>query len=590
MEPCYQTLFIPHFIMNPKTSLLSTLSALLIGGSLCAQADWQLIDNFEDGQFQTTWTTTGQAVLDPAYGYLSVKNSPTDNSSTTSSARTGLPKAYSEGDVFTISFDLYLPAGNAILEHQFGFGVGSQAQAELGGWEASGARNRFQTIGPAPQRLGNAGDWDSEGNPVPEALEGTESGVVYNIWLVYDLRPESKGVTIHSKKSTDAMEDGLYSVFYAYEETANDDWSTMEYFCIGQGWMTVDPDGDGPLGRRDTQGALIDSIYLSDGENLTLNPEAYESEWTVVDTFSGGTTEATWTIDDGASLTVVDDAALITSTVGNGGAFTNLPAPIGRGSTTVALQVLLPSGGTNNLNWAQFAVVGEAELAASAAARFGNNDRLVTYGGSSPQTLTKWAAWTTTPDLLDGTQLDTWYQLWLVYDNDARTLAFYGTELPESGAAVVPAEPAAVFDLQTAYAEFSHLILGAALANYGGLKVDNIHQSFGTNLSTPAASGQPGLAVGEWNFTDIGWVYGYTPEWGYSLFMDFVYMGESPWIYAINSGWTYLAGSFELAGGGLGFYMYNEADGWIYSQDNYGGFYWVIGTSDPEVWKNFLTP
>ncbi|HSH09497.1 MAG TPA: hypothetical protein VK995_03865 [Oceanipulchritudo sp.] len=98
-----------------------------------------------------------------------------------------------------------------------------------------------------------------------------------------------------------------------------------------------------------------------------------------------------------------------------------------------------------------------------------------------------------------------------------------------------------------------------------------------------------GLVIGDWNLTEIGWVYGYTPEWGYSLFMGFVYM-DLPWIYQIYHGWNYLSSSFPLTPQGLGFFMYNVNDSWIYTQDNYGGFYWLIGTSNPAVWKDFLNP
>jgi hypothetical protein len=99
-----------------------------------------------------------------------------------------------------------------------------------------------------------------------------------------------------------------------------------------------------------------------------------------------------------------------------------------------------------------------------------------------------------------------------------------------------------------------------------------------------------GLKVNDWNFTEISWVYGYTPAWGYSLFMGFVYMADSPWIYSVNRGWTYVYPSFPLSPSGLGFYMYNVVDGYIYTQDNYGGFYWVIGTNNPAVWYEFLKP
>lgn len=130
-------------------------------------------------------------------------------------------------------------------------------------------------------------------------------------------------------------------------------------------------------------------------------------------------------------------------------------------------------------------------------------------------------------------------------------------------------------------ADYSSLLFSIQFTSIPDLDNDGI-----PDISDPEVVA--GLTVGEWNFTDISWVYGYTPQWGYSLFMGFVYM-DLPWIYQINHGWTYLSGSFALNPEGLGFYMYNATDGWIYTQDNYGGFYWLIGTN-PAVWKNFFNP
>ena len=97
------------------------------------------------------------------------------------------------------------------------------------------------------------------------------------------------------------------------------------------------------------------------------------------------------------------------------------------------------------------------------------------------------------------------------------------------------------------------------------------------------------LTPGEWNLTDIGYVYGHTPEWGYSVFMGFVYMGDEPWIYQSHFGWIYLATSIPN-NSSTSFWLYNYSLGWIYANDANGGFFQSQNANPPWDWNNFLNP
>jgi hypothetical protein len=192
-------------------------------------------------------------------------------------------------------------------------------------------------------------------------------------------------------------------------------------------------------------------------------------------------------------------------------------------------------------------------------------------------------------------QLLTWYQVWFVVHP-----TFYSWSMWIKGG---------VFTEQTQVADYHYFRkndtdgvgpLRTLSVRLGGNSssatttgaptyVDNVAvDTAGQNLTTPESQGGTGLKVNDWNLTDIGWVYGYSPNWGYSIFMGYVYM-QGNWMYQASYGWMYFYGSFALEGGGLGIYFYDSDEGFIYTQDNYGGFFWIIGTN-PAVWKNFLNP
>jgi hypothetical protein len=96
------------------------------------------------------------------------------------------------------------------------------------------------------------------------------------------------------------------------------------------------------------------------------------------------------------------------------------------------------------------------------------------------------------------------------------------------------------------------------------------------------------LIPNQWNLTEIGYVYGYTENWGYSIFMGFVYLEAYPWIYQSNFSWLYKLGSSPLDGGGTSFWFYNSELGNIYVADNEGG--WFRSQNTGWAWNNFLNP
>ena len=563
-----------------KLAGLLSLSAVF---ALPLQAqEWQVVDTFPDGSPEGTWTAIGQPLVDTSAGYLRLKM--TSGTNATSTVLVDLPATYSSGKV-TIAFDAYFP--NGIQAHEAGFGAGSAAMAENTGWGPIGTDNRFQMVGDAPQNLAKVPEWTTD---ITTGLTGTDTatGVVYNIWLVYDLDADPKTVTTYVKEATEPMETENLAIssfdYTARSDPPADDWSSLSHFGLGIGLLSDPPSG---LEATDSLGMIVDNIYVSTGENITLTPTAFDGAWELVDTFTGGAPEGTWIADAGIVAAFPEDSLLVTVTEANAGIAAELPISLVGGSTTLTLDILFPSGGLNN---ALLAVVGENELAQTGTARFGNNDRFLTFGAASPQALTKWTAWTT--DLLGDTQQDTWYHVWFVYDHDALTVDFYSVPFAESGTATPPSEPAGSFDLTTDYAGFSHLILGGWQAGNAGIRVDNIYQTFGQNISLSPTAGDiggpaAGLTVGEWNLTDIGWVFGYTPEWGYSTFMGFVYMGYLPWIYQVPFGYMALVQATP-SGSGTIFWFYSPTMGWVFADDTFGGFF----QSENADWayNNFLNP
>ncbi len=375
---------------------LSILTAGLAMGLPLHAQEWIEVDTFPDGEPSGTWAANGLPSVDTSNGYLDLR--PTENSNLTSTFYVTLPQSVSSGKV-TVAFDIYLPSGP--LLNAVGFGVGSTAQGALSGWGATGNRNRFQSVGDdAPQNLAKVPEWESD------IFGTTEQGVWYNVWLVYDLDATPNTVTAVTKKASDPMEEGsLVTNTFDFNDTNNDDWSSIDIFATGIGLIDVAGPG---VSAWDSLGGLFDNIYMAVGENLTEKPTSVESSWEKVDTFAEGAPEAEWTVEDGITASFEGDRLLVTGTAANAGLFTQLPLPSDlRQSFTVTFDMMLPAGSTG-LNHVQFAVVGEEQVALTGADLFGGSDRFITFGVNAPQALANFGQWPPSlgPDLLGGTIAD----------------------------------------------------------------------------------------------------------------------------------------------------------------------------------------
>jgi len=564
-----------------KTRTLFPLIGLTVALPLMAQ-DWQVVDTFEGGEPQAEWTITSTPTIDTSQGYLSVGMAEGTNS--TASLSVPLPTSFSSGQ-FTMAFDFYLPNVPEGFEHNVGFGVGNADQIGPGSWNASGLRNRFQMIGPAPQDLGNAGDWgvDPEdpafGTAQPDALGDTEFGVWYNIWLVYTLDDEGKGITVYSKKAMAPMEDGLHSEFFAFDDSQGEDWSAIEYFALGQGLMTSPPEGAVP---SDVAGALFDNLYVSAGENLTEKPTSVELPWVEVDTFDDEGPDSEWSVQEGIAVDFTESRLFVTGSAANVGLSVALPIVSDmRQSFTLAFDMMLPEGETG-VTQMQFAVVGADQEAASGGEFFGGNDRFITFGLNAPQALANFGDWPPTlgPDLLGGSQLDTWYHVWLVYDGSAGTVDFYAVPISDPVDEVeLPAEPAGSFNLEVDYTEFSHFVLGTGLVGNGeGIIIDNLYQALGSNITLSPTAGDFGSGGNEvvslWVDVPAANAEG-DKQAGIGWINDVAY----PYVYHYSiGGMTVILDNFSSLEAMFIYDYKNNA--WYWANDAWGG--WHYKYSDPD--------
>lgn len=104
----------------------------------------------------------------------------------------------------------------------------------------------------------------------------------------------------------------------------------------------------------------------------------------------------------------------------------------------------------------------------------------------------------------------------------------------------------------------------------------------------PSGNGGEGLAIGEWNDSSVGPVWGYSSDWGWSAFMGPLNVAADPWIYQHPFGYLYPLGSFEMKPGETGYWMYSGDLEWIFSSDQGGGLFQSSSTGFD--WDNFLTP
>lgn len=560
---------------NPVTTrftLLAATAAFAIATTTTLQAQtWQLVDTFAGGVPQGTWNSVGTSSFKTAEGFLDLR--PSEGSNVTATVSVALPQSFTSGKL-TVAFDYYLPSG--IELNMAGFGVGSTAQSALSGWGATGNRNRFQSVGnPSPQNMAKVPNWDSD------IFGTTEQGVWYNVWLVYDLDASPKTVTAHTKRAGQAMEpENLIVSPFDFDATNNDDWSSIDIFAVGIGLQDVAPAG---TEAWDALGSLVDNIYVSTGENITEKPTTVAPGWIKVDTFAGGGTEATWTSDPALSTTFEGDSLMITGTAANAGMYTALPIDSIRTAFTVTFDLLLPGGaGPNNI---QFAVVGEEQVALTGTALFGGSDRFVTQPGQDPQPLARFGEWPSVggPDLLGGTVEDQWYHVWIVYDGSSSTMDFYAVPVSNPVESVtLPTEPAGSFTLATDYTGLGYFVIGTGfLANGNGVKIDNLYQSIGANVSLSPTAGDVGGGGGDpvslWAaLPDIGGGYKAT---GIGLLNDAHY----PYVWHfLTGGYFYIADEYSDLDSIWGLDLTNNY--WFWADDALGGWHYNITDSSWAAW------
>jgi hypothetical protein len=118
---------------------------------------------------------------------------------------------------------------------------------------------------------------------------------------------------------------------------------------------------------------------------------------------------------------------------------------------------------------------------------------------------------------------------------------------------------------------------------------DGFALDWGPVAEVSVAEGSAGLTPNQWNLTDLGWVYGYTPEWGYSIFMGTVYMANLPYVYQVDFGWFYMSAAIPISGGTT-YWFYSSSLGWVFVNDTYGGFFQAEFNNPAWSFDNFLSP
>jgi hypothetical protein len=281
-------------------------------------------------------------------------------------------------------------------------------------------------------------------------------------------------------------------------------------------------------------------------------------------------------VDAALAPTFEGDSLLVTGTTANAGMYTALPIDSIRSAFTLTFDLLLPGGaGANDI---QFAVVGEEQIALTGAALFGGSDRFVTQPGQNPQPLARFGAWPSIggADLLGGTIEDQWYHIWIVYDGSSKTMDFYSVPVSDPVDSVtIPSEPAGSFVMQTSYTGLGYFVIGTGfLANGNGVKIDNLYQSLGANVTlSPTAgdfgTGSGGDPVSLWaSLPDIGGGFKST---GIGILNDENY--PYVWHFA-TGGYLYIVDEYSELNNIWGMDMTN--DFWFWSDDSLGGWYFNI--------------
>jgi len=101
-----------------------------------------------------------------------------------------------------------------------------------------------------------------------------------------------------------------------------------------------------------------------------------------------------------------------------------------------------------------------------------------------------------------------------------------------------------------------------------------------------------GLVVDDWNTTTFGFVYGLTSDWGWSFVFGYVYVPFEPFLFHPHFGWMAQVEAFENTetSGFNRWFVSLEEFGWMFVQDNNGGWFQRNVTGSDFVWDNFHEP
>lgn len=119
-------------------------------------------------------------------------------------------------------------------------------------------------------------------------------------------------------------------------------------------------------------------------------------------------------------------------------------------------------------------------------------------------------------------------------------------------------------------AAYDSLLFSIKLLDIPDLDDDGI-----PDISDPSVDGGGVLVVDDWLRLDFSWVYGYTPEWGVSTYMGYVFVGYLPWVYQVDLGMLYY---FSSAGNNH--YFWSPSRGWLLINEGFGGYYYQYDTND----------
>jgi len=121
----------------------------------------------------------------------------------------------------------------------------------------------------------------------------------------------------------------------------------------------------------------------------------------------------------------------------------------------------------------------------------------------------------------------------------------------------------------SAEAAYDSLLFAIRLLDIPDLDEDGI-----PDISDPSIEGGV-LLVDDWTKLDFSWVYGYTPDWGVSTYMGFVYVAALPWVFQVDLDWLYYHSSV-----GANHYFWSPTLGWLLINEGFGGFYYRYDTND----------